>query len=761
MKRIALLLIFLFSLSFGDTLTYVVPNFLGGINVAMDSVDIAPNEAVDITNLTLDMPNCLSARHGYTVWNSTQINNADIKGIFIYEPYAGTYRVVVACSNYVYIYPGLSGEDSVTNWANNRLSFKDDSLIFVSGNKEVHRPINAWWYSRIGYRDRVKFSDNEYSIDSITTGNYAYLNTASSTSGTDTFRVYKWFQGIPRFTQYRDELYITDSLGFGVVYDDTNWQYIGVIDTGRNLQSPVAVGDSVNYQTINTHIDFNSRIASYQSTIQRPETTYVGYTFRYRYYKYITGWGYQAATWQSTIDSVSYDDTIPYNGKLYLNNSFPDRTTGVFPVRDYWNSSSIIGDRFACNAAAHWEYKDNYKNWMDDTYGEQWLFDYKVFSTRYKIRYIYCNSTTSFSVADSGIHNPYYIFSRIPSAKVVDTLQMPRFKQVIFYNDQMYGYGYDSLSGSRQHLNRVWYSEILLPSVIKWDYHFDLPDNAAITRLFLLNDRLYIATSTKIYSFSGSPLTYKSGGDASLIPILNSNGIPSYDLWVKATNEVGYFLNNNGLYEFNGVNAQKISAKVDPLLERYSRSRKVLGYFKDKLYVSYPDSNVTLVFYPEYDYACVKLGFGMTAFATIPKDTSLFLCGINSQKGYVCSYPNAGYTDILADGSASWYNFNYTTGWQSLNPEADFTVNKKLIRAYIPLSNASGTDLDVYASMVNPDTIAMNCDTTYAYPFVWVPYFNNRCYGEYFKLRFYGSSSAVTILRGYRIQWEPYQGLRK
>ena len=49
----------------------------GGINVSGDSTDLAPNQALDLTNLTFDMPNVLTNREGYSFWNDSAFDGAN------------------------------------------------------------------------------------------------------------------------------------------------------------------------------------------------------------------------------------------------------------------------------------------------------------------------------------------------------------------------------------------------------------------------------------------------------------------------------------------------------------------------------------------------------------------------------------------------------------------------------------------------------------------------------------------------------------
>ena len=86
---------------------YYVPNFLGGINCRYDSTNLEPNEAISIKNMTFDQPNVLTSRKGFRYWNVDTMEHGgtdqgDVLGIYIYEAYPDSQKLVVVANKYIY-----------------------------------------------------------------------------------------------------------------------------------------------------------------------------------------------------------------------------------------------------------------------------------------------------------------------------------------------------------------------------------------------------------------------------------------------------------------------------------------------------------------------------------------------------------------------------------------------------------------------------------------------------------------------------------
>ncbi|GAG97511.1 unnamed protein product, partial [marine sediment metagenome] len=76
-----------------------------------------------------------------------------------------------------------------------------------------------------------------YTIDYLknTRDSVLYLTTnysGGATPDTLPYTIYRKIQGNPHFKEYGNKLYISDSHGFTIVYDDSSYNFICLVDTG-------------------------------------------------------------------------------------------------------------------------------------------------------------------------------------------------------------------------------------------------------------------------------------------------------------------------------------------------------------------------------------------------------------------------------------------------------------------------------------------------------------------------------------------------
>jgi hypothetical protein len=776
--RIFVIILFLFG--YANSEEYIVPNFLGGINVATDSTDLAPNQALELVNLTFDMPNVLTSREGYTCWDSVAFNTADeIEQILIYKPYCdqscATKRMTVATNGKIHIYlnPGT------VNWDDYALQFDGDSLQVSSGNPAEDFYGEDWLYAKLGYLDSMDISGTRYSVNYNL--NSDTLITVTGYSGsTDTIGEYTVIygtQGGVYMTQEGGFLYVCDSNDVAIVWNDTDYVSIALLDSGLVSDTAQLTGgfeygigkarvrQGRNYVTADSaNVDWG------QTNVDS------GYYFTYRYRTFNkprkAKSGFHSPTfsglkeWTAVI--TGWKDTTGSRHQLYLDRTFGTRSQigSVWGYHEYEIHAPIENCVFDSGFAVY----DSNKNWMDFTYGQNYLQNYYVIDGKRGyaktgpesfISDISCNEEEQFSIAWGDTFtfeadDNYYIFSRVPfrDIETYDSLYKahPYYEQVFFYNNQMFAFGYDNVgfgAGKQINRNRVWYSDFgeskdfgIFHRYIKPSYSFDVDVNEDVTTMFSLRGAAYIGTDKSIWRFTGTPGLDYSGSDMILYKVVSNMGIANMDSWVKTSEENGYFVHRTGVYRFDGIRPVKISWFVDPIIENNYASRKVMVYQNQLLYVSFTDSNFTQVFDERYPISIgngkvalpsYRLDFGMTC-AYAPPDTNIIYFGHSEFKGRVYYYPNGIYRDIIAQDDTNNIEIAYKSGWQTF---AGYDVNKRLHEGY----GTASTDTSIR--------------------FVYRKQFDNDATGEYFQVAVNDTIDSQMIIGGYKLLWKEIPPWRK
>jgi hypothetical protein len=755
---------------------YQVPNFLGGLNLLTDSTGLAPNQYLVGKNLTLDMPNVLSARQGYSFWDSVAVDTTqEIQAITVYEPSAGTARMVFACSGFVYIYPTLTKPAGV-NWDTLKMEHSGDSLKITNANTTVFllNQNNDYWYAFAQFGDVIKFGSTVRTIAYLhwQTDQTLVMNSVYTGVGdTVDYRIIRRIQGQPSFLSHNSRLFIADSSGYPVIYDDTSYSFASLIDSGivsdtipmdtnGNVYSSGQVVAYEDISTVNLHNPNGTTMELYREILG------LGFTGGSRMRIYFSlGPNGGSRTFYAIIQSI---DTLP-SPQITLDRAVD--IMGHSPNHHYDYDISMT--EYACSDTGY-AIGDDSKNWNDVFlgYADFFLTGFYAINadsgfrggTNKSINTIYCNDESTFTINDLiNIGSPYYIFSSYPTAETGVTV-LPYFKQMFFYNEQLYGIGhsiardYYALPPLWPHVNYnwIWYSDVGYPQYMRWDYNFQLPQTDAPNVLFSLYDQCFIASKSSIYKTSGIQNTKGIRDNSYLSKVVSNNGIPDMDNWAKATEEYGYFGNQTGIYKFNGVRAEKISALIDPVLKTYNQGRMVLGYFpaEQKLFVSFPDSDITFYYDERFDCWPSWFDFGMTCFYA-PADTNIFYFGHSNYKGRIFYWPNGSYTDCRP-GNCAAPSVEYQTGWLDFG---DYTVNKGLGDAYFPMLNIGGATIYVYTDFATAHCDSFVTDTTGRY--VYRAIFDNDCTGEYFKLKILTTAGVNTIIKGYRVTWQGLPDIQK
>lgn len=778
------------------TFRYKVDNFTGGVNLAGDSTDLAPNEALSLKNFILT-ENSAESRNGISIWNTNSIDTngtpLKIDNIFIYEPYPDTFRLCIAAAGFIYIIPTLDNPawdttsfpgDVDSAWGQYRLGFSDDSLIADYNGLDVARPSPSWFYLKVSKGDVLVVdgdsSSSEYSIANTDGSNDTVLTLGSVYQGETTlvadFTVYKKiYQGSANFRQDGALLYISGLNDFTVVYNDTNYQFLALVDTGTITSTAALLDSIVSYNegtvkvTRNSNVVRNWRGADFGGTGNRVEAGMIFtliwdigfYDARGNYVTFKGRWASEIVDVDSSLNTLElFDDVTLLTPNEQVITPWTSLIDQPYEIVQYLRP---------CNFDADIQVRDSSKNWFDDQYGDQYLLGlYSVLNVGgiQESPLIYCNGDSSFQIdtTDSEIGaisagDYYYIFTGNPKVEDVN-FRAPSFEQIFVKNGQFYGYGkqadsFDPDFNTREvKENRIWFSEIDIPFLMKTTYILDLDKTENITVIFELINGGYIATANSIWRFSGIPSTDIRDGDLRFRKIVSNIGIPDIDNWAQATLEYIYFADETGLYVFNGIRPRKISQRIAPIFKRYSQSDMVMGYYpyENQLFISWPDSNVTWYYDETFDAFPGYFNFGMTCMnqQSADIDTNIFFFGVNIQPGHVFFYPNTVYFDSLPGGSAA-IDYEYLSGHQS---HGDYSYIKKPLEIAVSTQSPGVMEIAFYSDFSTSKADSFVTDSTGN--FVHIPPFGaGDVWGEYIQTGITASAGQKLILRGYttEMQW--------
>lgn len=292
--------------------------------------------------------------------------------------------------------------------------------------------------------------------------------------------------------------------------------------------------------------------------------------------------------------------------------------------------------------------------------------------------------------------------------------ELTYFRQIIFHRNRLYAIGYGIVPkasagfavGDTVNTGRVWFSALGQPRFIHSDWNFDLSgvgkksfsslysgDDA--TTFFVLRNDLYVITRSSIYRISGEP-----PDDLYIAQVIHGFGTIHPNGIVTTRDNVAYIMNQQGIWLFNGNSIEKISYKIDPLVEKYRESRMVAGQFKDNLFFSYPDSNVTIVMHdPTKAFTTWDIGMLTINVQSVAIDSNYFLFSRDVNSSYVLKYPrnNSIFTDILSPTDTTIIVADYLSGHQTLGIFRDKILQDIEITAYNPeVSVEKGNILSLY-----------------------------------------------------------------
>lgn len=774
--------------------SFMVEDFKG-IDVSGDSTNLDPSEALDIINLTPKFRGSLTVREGYSFLTPNSFGEP-LTHINIYKPYSNVTRLVaVDSTGFVYM-----GNISGDVFGKIHIHSPDgDSMVMQNpigdDTAAVVVPAESTWfklYAQPG--DFIQF----FPPTGVSGGLKTIVAFLGGTSGTDTVifsppngtsiledtashTIWRIIQGEAYTEQYQDKLYICDSEGFPIVYNDTAWQFLTVVDSGH-IEATSATSVTLSVPSIGkAHIDIGSnKVISDEDTISWIPVNGID-TANYFYYYYRTrpspNLYPKQAIFQSEITDIDSAGVLG-NTVLTLANVFNPATGQM----DYWNNYGVKEQYYGCSIGSGVAAIDSTKNWLDIVMGTEYLstfFNSAVSGTGSwfpDTNRIACNNEHSFTangIPPAGrryVINSFFPFAFDTSIHFTsDTTKVkfesPRFSKITFHLNQLYGIGFDRENNiSEDNRQRIWYSGINLPFYMLYNYNFDVTRTEKTTTTFSLSDNLYVGTNSSIWLSTGIPILREtSGSDQYPTSSQNFNkitqqlGIPDWDNVIKADENYGYFVNRQGVFRLTNTSIQRMGIKIEPIIEQNFDSEIVTVYLNKELYVSFPDSNFSLVYNETYDLF-YKIDFAFVA-AFVPPDTNIMYFVHSEHPDRIYTYPNGEYWDRNSAADSSEIAITYKPGWQSYDR---WWLQKKPYWTYYDMDVSDTVTWKLFQGFSETVVDSLVTDSTQLYGrYVYRDPHPNSAFEEYFRYELTGSTDTVFTLMGYRSEWtEPDQKIK-
>ncbi len=828
MKQVIFILTFLYSLSFaepGDRREYRVDR-ITGLNVVTDSIDIPPEEALDLENFVLDKFGALHKRFGIKNWNDSLISADSIKDIHYVEDKNGDKMQFIATNNYVYEAKSWEDVDSMETWDSLNVNGTGTIIDYTAGSIDSVKSRYVYadtgdgtsaqdstsWIAVVAVGDRFMVGDSIYVIDSVLSDYKLFVSGISTPSevadaiGSASYRILKYINGVPSLSSWGGKLHVVDGNQLAWLYDGEQPQLLGIVDSGTVTTASVIDTTFVPYDTGTVTLTKHSNIVRITGADVGDTAFEAGNTFRVEYEAEDCQHGENKTArfnariiGRNTADSSFYlsgavswawDECIPEVVSIAMPR----------PEGEELNRRWEIQARYIRVTTEQYQYLEDTTKYFpvgtEINYKGFWVVNGDDATKR---GYISHNTDRVVSFDSTGVSfttgDRYYIVRQhaemrhpivnwgydpypdpfgddpYPANPQDSTFtELTYFKQIIFHRNRLYAIGYSIVLedangfsvGDTINTGRVWFSSIAMPRYIFSDWNFDvtgantgdqnlsLYSHDAAQRMFILRDDLYIITNSNIYRLSGEPDVTALGFGLYLSQIVRGIGTNQPNGIVTTKDNDAYIMNQQGIWLFDGDVINKISYKIDPLVERYRGSRMVAGKFKDNIFFSYPDSIITIVMHdPTKGFTNWAIGMLTINDQSVAIDSNYFLFSRVEDSAYVLQYPrdNSTFTDILTGAANVNYAVSYRSGWQTMGP---WDYARKLNWFYMPYSQSTGnTEVFFFADGDLTDTLQI--DTVSATGMILHRTRLNDVRGNFHQVFIKSTSGGDITLSGYKI----------
>lgn len=532
-KLILAIILLLAGSVFGQTRQeYAVSDFRGGLNLATDSIDQAPNEAIQADNTTLDKFGALHKRYGIINWNSSLISSGKLWNIHYVED-KNADKMLFFASN-LSIYERKGWEDTVdvtgTQWRRMQVSYSRGIIDTAENGQRYIYGDSTSWILAVDVDDNIEFEGDiaqSWNIDSVLADTILHIDAdlTSAHGDTTTYRIIKNIAnptlakpGYADLSSWGGKLYVADGSHEPWYYDGDQPYLLGIVDSGTVTTAAVVDTTFAPYDSGTVTLIVGSNIVRISGGNVADTAFEPGNMFRAQYEvedcqhssnkmarfnaRIIGRSTADSSFYLSGAVSWSWAECVPQT--IHITMPQPD---GEELVRT-WK----IEARYIRITTKQYQYlEDTTKVFPDGpevNYVGFWIVNGKDAKKRGYIsgntdRVISFDSTgVSFSAGDR-----YYVVRQHPEMRhpIVDWGYSPYpdpfgddpyplvpegstytelnyFKQIIFHRNRLYAIGYSIVPkaaggfsvGDTINTGRIWFSDIAMPRYIFADWNFDV-----------------------------------------------------------------------------------------------------------------------------------------------------------------------------------------------------------------------------------------------------------------------------------------------